>query len=178
MGIFESEGRMKLNVCSGARILDGYKNIDIVQTGQIPPDILCDALSVPLPDGCADELMCVHGFEHFYRWQCDPLMNEWKRLLKPGGLLILELPDLIKCCENIVAGYQVPGKHPDQLGMWGAFGDPRLENEFMVHRWGWTPKTLRKFLKGHGFIEIIDAETKFHPAGRIRRDMRIEARKP
>lgn len=169
---------MRLNVCCGARILDGYTNIDIVQTGGAKvPDILSDAKSVPLPDNCADEVMCIHGFEHFYRWECDLLVAEWLRLLKVGGQLILELPDLMKCCENIVQGHTFSGKHPEQSGMWGLYGDPRLESPFMTHRWGWTPKTLRSFLISKGFVEIQDQETKFHPAGRARRDMRIVARK-
>lgn len=168
---------MKLNVCCGGRILDGYTNIDIVQTGDNPPDILCDAKKVPLGDGCADEIMCIHGFEHFYRWECDELILEWRRLLKIGGALVLELPDLMKCCENIVSGHTFSGKHPDQAGMWGIYGDPRLESPFMTHRWGWTPKILQQFLKANGFIDIEAQETKFHPAGRARRDMRMVARK-
>lgn len=169
---------VKLNVCCGARILDGYTNVDITSTpGAAVPDILADARSIPLDAGCADEILCVHGFEHFYRWEVDALAVEWLRLLKPGGMLILELPDLMKCCENIVNGYTLAGKHPDQSGMWGLYGDPRLEDPLMCHRWGWTPKTLRAFLVEHGFVDIADQETQWHPAGRVRRDMRIVARK-
>lgn len=158
--------------------MDGYTNIDIVASERSKPDILCDAKTVPLGDGVADEVMCIHGFEHFYRYEVDALVTEWLRLLKSGGALILELPDLMKCCENIVTGHTWSGKHPDQAGMWGIYGDPRTGDPFMNHRWGWTPKTLRAFLKGHGFVEIVDEETQFHPAGRARRDMRMVARKP
>lgn len=171
---------MRLNVCCGKRYRDGWTNVDIVASPDgPPPDILAHAQSIPLPDGCAEELMCIHGWEHFYRWEVEAVITEWKRLLAPNGLLVLELPDLIKCCENILSGYNRNGiGHPDQYGMWGLYGDPRLGDPYMNHRWGWTPKTLRVFLKGQGFVEIIDAETQWHPAGRMRRDMRIEARKP
>jgi len=169
---------VKLNVCCGGRLLDGYTNVDVAQTpGGPAPDILADARRIPLDDGCADEIMCIHGFEHFYRWEVDALAIEWHRLLRPGGTLVLELPDLLKCCENIVSGYAGAGKHPDQAGMWGLYGDPRLESPLMCHRWGWTPKTLRRFLETHDFIGIADQETHWHPAGRARRDMRIVARK-
>lgn len=170
---------MKLNICCGRRVLDDWTNIDIERSPMAPrdPEILADAKAIPLPDGCADELMVIHGFEHFYRWECDPVMIEWKRLLRVGGLLVLELPDLIKCCYNVLHEISVDGKDPDQNSMWGLYGDPREQNPYMVHRWGWSPKALRKFLKGHGFVDFADAETKWHPAGRRNRDMRIEARK-
>jgi len=169
---------VKLNVCCGGRILVGYTNVDVAHTpGGPAPDILADARRIPLDDGCADEIMCIHGFEHFYRWEVDSLVIEWRRLLQSGGTLVLELPDLLKCCENIVNNYTGAGKHPDQAGMWGLYGDPRLESPLMCHRWGWTPKTLRTFLEAHGFVNVHGQETQFHPAGRARRDMRLVARK-
>lgn len=168
---------MRLNVCCGVRIREGWTNIDVVESEGHKPDILADAKSIPLPDECADEIMCIHGFEHFYKWEVDELVTEWKRLLKPGGLLALELPDIVKCCQNLIAGYVLPGKDPDQMTMWGIYGDPRFKSPFMMHRWGWSPKTLRAFLKGHGFRDITDEQTQWHPAGRVARDMRITARK-
>lgn len=170
---------MKLNLMCGRHVLDGWTNVDIQPSPRAkrPPDILSDAKSIPLPTECADELMVIHGFEHFYRWEVDTVMKEWHRLLKVGGKLVLELPDLIKCCENVLNGFTVGGKDPDQNGMWGLYGDPRDADPYMNHRWAWSPKTLRHFLKMHGFTDIIDAETQWHPAGRIHRDMRIEARK-
>lgn len=168
---------MRLNVCCGSKVLPGYTNIDIAQTGDKAPEILCNALKVPLPDACADEIMCIHGFEHFYLWEAEDLISEWRRLLKPGALLVLELPNLVKCCANIVSGFKKPGKHPDQMGMWGLFGDPRTSNPFMMHRWGWSPETLESFLLEHGFCEIREEITQWHLGGRANRDMRILSKK-
>lgn len=169
---------MKLNVCCGGRILDGWVNIDVAETPPKKLDIKCDARHIPLDDGSADEIMCIHGFEHFYRWEVDELIEEWKRLLQPGGKLILELPDLMKCCRNILEGFTKAGKHPDQAGMWGLYGDPRTKNPFMSHRWGWSPQTLSAFLQEHGFRAIRQEPTVFHPIGRERRDMRLVAIRP
>lgn len=171
---------MKLNICCGRQVLEGWTNIDVVVSplAKRPPEILASALAIPLEDGCADEIMVIHGFEHFYKWDAAKALIEWRRLLRSGGRLILELPDIFKCCKNVVTGYTINGRSPDEFSMWGLYGDPRSEDEFMGHHWGWTPHTLRKFLQEHGFRDIIDAATQWHPTGRINRDMRIEATKP
>lgn len=152
-------------------------NCDIQRNPDAPraPEILCDAKSIPLPDGCANTVMAIHVFEHFYRWEAEKVVAEWRRLLRPGGVLILELPDLIKCCKNVIDGVMRGGKNPDQLGRWGLYGDPRTENKFMCHPWGWAPDELTGFLRANGFGRVDQRPTQFHPAGRNHRDMRLEA---
>jgi hypothetical protein len=91
---------------------------------------------------------------------------------------VLELPDLMKFCRNIVEGYTLAGKHPDQAGLWGAYGDPRFRDPFMAHKWGYTFKSLRPVVAEAGFTNITEQPTQWHPVGRDRRDFRLEARKP
>ena len=170
---------MKLNVGCGGRHLPGFKNIDIQATraGKVP-DIQADLRKIPLPDECAEEIWAIHVFEHFYRWECEDVIAEWKRLLKPNGLLVLELPNLEKACQNILHGKFIAGKHIDQIGMWALYGDPRYKDPYMIHRWAWTPKSLTDFLAENGFVGFTEKPTEFHPVGRDHRDMRIEAYKP
>lgn len=166
---------MKLNIGCGGRRIEGFTGVDAV--ARPAADIVAPAHAIPLPDGSVEEIMAIHVWEHFYRWECDAVIAEWKRLLQPGGRLVLELPDLIKCCQNVLDGRMKGGKEPDQLTLWGLYGDPRQADVFMAHRWAWSPASLRAFLAEHGFIKIADEPTKFHPAGREHRDMRITARK-
>jgi len=169
---------LKLNLGSGRHSLDGWFNIDAAANPKAvrPPDLLCDVKSIPLPDACASEVMAIHLFEHLYRWECDDTIDEWRRLLRQGGLLTLEMPDLFKFCRNILEG--IPGKnHADQLGMWGLYGDPRDRDPLMVHRWGWTFITIQPFLTEHGFTDIREDVTQWHKVGRGVRDFRVTARK-
>ena len=175
---------MKVHFGCGARVMDGYFNVDAVHHPNAPraPDLLYAmdfdgegnlVQRMPIDDGTVDEILGIHVFEHFHRWGCESVIQEWRRILKTDGRLILELPDLIKCCQNIIDGRH--SKHPDQLGRWGLYGDPRLKDKYMCHPWGWAPGELMNFLSNNGFRRCRHLPTVFHSSGRLHRDMRIEA---
>lgn len=166
---------MKLNIGCGKRKLAGYIGIDAVARDNV--DIVAPAHQLPLDPECADEILAVHVWEHFYLWECGAVITEWRRVLKPKGRLVLELPDLLKACRNLLDNRRIENKDPNQLTMWAIYGDPTTGDPYMNHRWGWTPKTLSEFLAEHRFTDIKLATTQFHPAGREHRDMRIEATK-
>lgn len=171
------EKGFRLNCGCGRHVLDGWVNCDLAISPHAgrPPELLCDISSIPLPDASVSELMGIHIWEHIYYWDCESVLAEWRRLMRPNALLVLEMPDLFKYCANILEGRA--GKHPDQLGMWGLFGDPRDRNPLMLHRWGWTFSTLAPFLSARGFTDCIEAETEWHSVGKGVRDFRITARR-
>jgi len=172
---------LKLNIGSGRHAgLAGYTSVDLARSphASCDPDIIANALSIPLPDGCAEEVMAIHLFEHLRVWEAPLALAEWHRLLQPGGLLVLEMPDIKKCCKNLVKLVDTEDlKSIDSLAMHGIYGDPSDKDPLMGHAWGWTPKTLKGVLKKAGFGRFVDAETRWHPIGRRLRDFRVEARK-
>lgn len=153
-----------MNIGAGKKRIDGWVSVDLA--GE--PDIVADVRTLPLPDGCADEAMAIHVIEHLYRWDAPAALKEWHRVIKPGGRLILELPDLLKCCRNVLSG------KGDRMGIWGLYGDPRYENPLMTHRWGWTASELVRELKSAGFDSVTEKKPEFHKM-KGRRDMRLEA---
>ena len=167
---------MRLNVGCGKRILDGYVNIDAVPREGV--DIVAPALKIPLSGGGAEELMAIHLFEHIEPWDAPKALAEWHRLLAPGGLLVLEMPDIVKCAQNLIK--LIDRGDPKQLAslaMHGIYGDASLKDPWMLHRWGYTFKTLAPMLKAAGFTKIREATTQWHPIGRAHRDFRVEARR-
>jgi SAM-dependent methyltransferase len=166
---------VKLNIGCGHRRIEGYKGVDLTQREGV--DIVAPAHAVPLPDASVDEVMAVHLVEHLYAWDVPTALAEWFRLLQPRGLLVLEMPDLLKACRNIAQDLQ-GRKHPDQIGMWAIYGDDRLRDPLMVHRSGWWFERLRPVVEGVGFERVTERETVFHPVGRALRDFRLEAYKP
>lgn len=156
---------MKLNLGSGNRPLEGYIGVDLDPKA----DIVCDLRKLEFAeDNSAEEIIAIHVIEHFYKWEIQPLLMEWRRVLKPGGKIILECPDIKKAAHMFLMGAS------DQMGMWAFYGNPNLKNEFHCHHWGWTPDTLGQELQGAGFrnIKPCAAQFKFPE-----RDMRVEAYK-
>jgi len=169
---------LDLNLGCGRRVLPGWFNIDIQRSPKAPrdPEMLSDVKKIALPDGCARTIMAIHLWEHFYRWECDEIIVEWKRLLKSGGRLILEMPDLFKFCKNILEGKD--SRTVENLGMWGLYGNPNEKDRYMCHHWGWTFDTIKPFLEQYGFTDIVSAPTFYHKCGRLNRDFRVEAIRP
>lgn len=177
----KGQSAIKVNVCSGRHVLPGWINVDVVVSNHPkakgPPQILADMRDIPLPSNSADELMCIHGIEHIEPWEAEKALAEWFRILRPGGKIVVECPDIIKCARNLLTGFTLAGKHPDQYGMWGLYGDNRPQDSHMLHRWGYHPASLRKVLERAGFVDIEEEQPEWHAAGASMRDMRMVAKK-
>ena len=87
----------------GSNYLDGWCNIDgfpaedtDTHRGNQPiaPDLWADIMNIPAKDNSVDIIMTQHVVEHFYRHQAIQLFREFRRILKPGGIVITEMPDL------------------------------------------------------------------------------------
>lgn len=166
---------IKLNLGCGDKILDGYINVDIASTrsGRIP-DVICDIRNlVVFSDNYADEIMAIHVVEHFFRWEIEQVLNEWIRVLKPGGKLILECPNLISACTEFLRNPDLHawGGAEGQRSMWVFYGDPAWEDPLMVHKWGYTPNSLGTLLHRVGLSELKQEPSQFKL--REPRDMRI-----
>lgn len=170
----------RLHLGCGRHVLDGYCNIDVQPSPKAkrPPDLLAPVTSIPLPDGCASEILAVHIFEHLYRWEAPKALSEWHRLLRPGGALILEMPDVVKCAKNLIRLIEGSDERAlESQAMHGLYGDPGTEDAYMTHRYGWTSKTIKPVLAAGGFGKFKEAETQWHNTGKRHRDFRIEARR-
>ena len=114
----------------------------------------------------------------FLRWEVEQVLSEWVRVLKPKGKLILECPNLISACEEFLKDPEA-GASPNQKGqktMWVFYGDPRWRDPLMVHRWGYTPKSLAALLHNCGLTELKQEPAQFKL--KEPRDMRITGIKP
>lgn len=67
-----------------------------------PVDVVCDARYVQLPDAAADVVYSQECLEHFPKADYFDVLSEWCRLVKPGGVIIIEVPDFLACCKVVM----------------------------------------------------------------------------
>lgn len=150
----------------------GWLNVDIEQKPGV--NIVADCRNLKdLPDNFADEIHAYHIIEHFHINEVKDVLKNWLRVLKPGGKLCLEQPDIIKCCSNVLQEFTTKNEiiyH--NLGMVGIFGDPGCtDNPYMFHKWGWHTGSLSKVLKQAGYVSFHAEEPKTHQ--KALRDFRL-----
>ena len=175
-----SPSSLRLNLGCGDKPMPGYINVDVAPSRRgKQPDVLADLRThLPFPDNCADELIAIHVIEHFWRWEVAGVVRKWMRVLKPGGRLVLECPNLISACEAFLANPAARAQ-PDMRGqtsMWVFYGDPQWQDPLMVHRWGYTPASLSDLMCEAGLVDARQEAAQFKL--REPRDMRIVAIKP
>ncbi len=171
---------VRLNLGCGDKILQGYVNVDVVasRAGK-SPDVICDLRRLtPFQDNHADEILAVHVIEHFWRWEVEDILREWIRVLKPGGRMVLECPNLAAACEAFLADPDASWRSDGaaQRTMWVFYGDPRWRDPLMVHRWGYTPGSLAKLMEQCGLVNARQEPAQYKL--REPRDMRVVAEKP
>jgi SAM-dependent methyltransferase len=171
---------LKLNLGCGDKILPGYVNVDVVEArAGMRPDVICDLHDLaPFADNSADEILSVHVVEHFWRWEVRDILREWMRVLKPGGRMIVECPNLLSACGTFLQNPEQFSRE-DQNGqrtMWVFYGDPAWKDPLMIHRWGYTPESLRQLLAEVGLFEVRQEPAQFKL--REPRDMRVVGVKP
>ncbi len=171
---------LRLNLGCGDKILPGYVNVDVVESrAGKKPDVLCDLHKLePFADNSVDEILAVHVVEHFWRWEVPDILKEWVRVLKPGGRMILECPNLLSACEEFLKNPEAAatGGPQGQRSMWVFYGDPRWQDPYMVHRWGYTPRSLAQLMQETGLVNARQEPAQFKL--REPRDMRVVAEKP
>lgn len=168
-------GSICLNLGCGDKILPGYVNVDVVESRKgNRPDILCDLHELkPFATDSADEVMAIHVVEHFWRWEVLDILREWIRVLKPGGRMILECPNLEAACRQFLTDPKQFARE-DQAGqrtMWVFYGDPSWKDPYMIHRWGYTPGSLADLMREAGLERVRQAPAVYKL--REPRDMRL-----
>lgn len=80
-----------LNIGCGRHPLPGFVNIDIEPGADIQHDV---TEGLPFEDASVDGVFSEHFFEHITQGQGLEFLRECRRVLKPGGVLRIAMPDL------------------------------------------------------------------------------------
>lgn len=125
----------KLDIGSGTAPLPGYTTVDpYVGTA----DYQCQMWALPFAMDTVDEIYSSHALEHIPRKMVIPTLTEWKRVLKPGGTIVLRVPDLEWCCQHWLANQNTGW---DLMVIFGNQNEGNVEGE--THRTGFSEKILK-----------------------------------
>lgn len=132
--ITRRDGIKKLNLGAGDRPLSGWVNCDLEAKPGI--DIVGNARDLgALPDASFDVVRASHLLEHFYLNEAPALIREWTRVLRPGGTLMVCVPDF----RGVVRDY-LDNPFILQPGAFELpFGQEKLPDKYvyLAHIFGW-----------------------------------------
>lgn len=133
---------MKLDIGCGEQKLEGFTGVD----AYVKTDIKADMWKIPLADGSVEEIYSSHALEHVQGSMVHATLKEWIRLLKPGGKLLLQVPNM-----DYVARFWLT--HKPEEHAWAeaiVFGNQTHEGEF--HKCAFTPMGIQGDLQAAGFL--------------------------
>lgn len=143
---------VKLNLGCGFMTRSGWINCDMYDERA---DVKCDVSKLPFKDDSADEIYASHIIEHFHYYECFDVLKEWLRVLRPGGKLMIETPDMLASCRKFVEGNE-----QDRINLYGHFFAQPWLGPGQVHKFLFTPTQLRWTLEQCGYKNIHQVPAK------------------
>lgn len=136
---------MKLHLGCGKRHIPGFIHIDAIDYPHIDHVAAIDNLSF-IPDSSVDLIYNCHVLEHFKRRDVSRVLQEWFRVLKPGGTLRISVPDLSAICEIYRRSNDINAVIGPLFG--------RQDYLYNIHYNVFDFSSLRQTLEDVGFTEI------------------------
>lgn len=151
----------KLDVCGGRNPFNPkeFLNVDVVDLPQV--DLVFDITKCfPVDDGVIAEIISIATLEHLRKSHVHHVLQEFFRVLMPGGQLRVSTPDI-----EAIARAVLSGKHPDTVNqhLFGKYKGEETE-DFDVHRWMYTARQMIEVLEKIGFehVERIPMDLGMH----------------
>ncbi|MCS6959245.1 MAG: methyltransferase domain-containing protein [Pseudanabaenaceae cyanobacterium SKYGB_i_bin29] len=146
---------MKLHI-GGREKHPDWKILDVEPRPEV--DFVADATNLSqFPSNSCDAIYASHVLEHFHHGISGEVLNvlkEWYRVLKPGGIIYLSVPDLDKLCWL----YTRPGISFEEKLRIMAILYGTQTNIYDVHKVGFDYQILYYYLSMAGFINIQQVE--------------------
>jgi predicted SAM-dependent methyltransferase len=151
---------IRVNAGSGQRCFDrtqGWINLDSQPKRHLSvgddqyPDMIADMRHMPFPDGSVDMVVSHHTIEHLGCGEADAFIKEAWRVLRPGGSLIVAIPDI-----KALARRWLLGQITDWIfiiNMMGAYQGEEADR----HRWHYTWESLTKLIQDNGAWSSVGA---------------------
>lgn len=136
---------VNLHLGCGTRYIPGFVHIDIRKLPHVDIVASVDKLDM-FEDNSVDLIYACCLLEHFKRYETERVLREWYRVLKPGGILRVSVPDF----EKLIEVYQ---KYKDIKLVLGGLVS-RQDYPDNTHYMVFDFKILTEFLKKVGFKKV------------------------
>ncbi len=161
---------IKLNIGSGSDFQQpGYYNLDFRRTSK-NLSIQSDARVLPIKSGVVQEIISYHLVEHVGMAELVPMLKDWYRVLKRGGVIRVECPDF----DESVKQYLEADEKNETRCLKTIFGFQPVD----FHYNGLNQRRLKNALTQAGFVNIkpgIPVRRIFGPKESL---LRLEGEKP
>jgi glycosyltransferase involved in cell wall biosynthesis len=141
----------KLNLGSGDKAMPGYVNVDLFK-GPIVDEIF-QFDDIPYKDASISGIHSEHSLEHVPFARVEKALNEWYRVLTPGGELLLKMPDFDDCCRKYIESVDKKARWWYKCTIYGVqisqAGEP---NEAQIHMCGFSRGEMQEVLERIGFV--------------------------
>jgi len=145
---------IRLNLGSGGINYPGYLSVDLYDQRA---DIIMDITNLDFEPNTVSEILASHVFEHLNPYHTLDILKKWLLVLKPGGRLIMEMPDIEALCKKFVTATKA-----ERCGVLNAiYGsvnttDKGLPSDITSpHLFGWWPESVYDLLCAAGFTNIV-----------------------
>ena len=137
---------MKLHLGCGKRNFgSGWIQFDRADFDHVD---LHDVTLLPFDSNSVDLIYASHMLEYFDQYEVVPVLKEWHRLLRPGGVLRVAVPDFTQ----IVMMYNVDWPLTSFIGM--IYGRMQSGDDIIYHKMVYDYTTLRNLLISVGFTDV------------------------
>jgi len=153
--------KLKLHLACGHDYNEDYINVDLYAPEDAKCDVRFDIQKLPYDNNSVDEIKAFHIIEHFHFFEIKEILNEWYRVLKPGGKLYLETPDFLETCRSFVEGSPTMPIEEWRILLYGHFfAHPWVPGQ--THKFLFTESQLKTNLGWAGFQKV----TRVRPASK------------
>ncbi|HUU94274.1 MAG TPA: hypothetical protein VM487_00925 [Phycisphaerae bacterium] len=169
----ETQPELRLNMGAGNVPVPGFTAIDRKRGIEV----------YPLPqftDSSVAEIRASHILEHFTGAQALDVMDEWVRVLKPGGRIRVAVPNFDWVCTQRHAqrttGHEGDMATPNMLHLAYIMGGQTDANDY--HKSAWTRPQLQALLEAAGLEQIAPWTSEIQDCASLPVSLNLEGVKP
>jgi len=142
---------VKVHLGCWHRNIPGFVNVDLCDMAHIHHKAGIDRLPM-FADNSVDLIYSSHSLEYFDRVEVSAVLAEWRRVLKPGGILRVAVPDF----ESLIRVYKLSGTLNSILGP--LYGRMEIQTEqgprIIYHKTAYDFDSLSSLLMASGFNNV------------------------